>query len=569
VIELRDYQIETVAKLENSPLNVTRSLCVMATGGGKTIVFAALLDRLLQPGQRGLVIAHREELLQQARDKIALAAPSLHVEIEQASSFASRTHPALSLTENRDRSVVVGSVQTMRGKRLEQWPRDAFRIVVIDEAHHATAESYIDLLTHFGCFNDTNATRLIGVTATPGRTDGIGLSAVFDEIAVSYGIRDLIKRGHLAEIRARQVQTETDLRDVKVFAGDYAQGQLEEAVNNERRNLAIVSAYERYGNGVQAIVFAAGVKHSHAIADIFNGRGIPARSIWGAMEKDARAEAIASYHAGQTRILTNFGVLTEGFDSPGTGCIILGRPTKSELLYTQMIGRGTRLHPGKDHLLVIDIADVASGKSLASVATLFGLPPKFNPQGGSVTRMSEEIQEVDPRLQHLATDRESLERIVAKTKAGLSVVEIDLFAALQAEDDDSLRGLTSFAWTKLADESYMIRVDKGFSYSVHCDTLGRYVVEWLEAKKTVVTGDKRAAFRLADRTIREKHADKTGLFDTRSHWRKQPATEKQKTLLATLLRGKALPENLSAGSASALLQSLFAARRGRRKTDAA
>src|SRR5690348_13494903 len=176
IIALRDYQEEAVSRLLGPPENVNRSLAVLPTGSGKTIVFAALLDRFLQSGERALVLAHREELLTQARDKIAFAAPSLHVEIEQAASFASRTHPESSLFQNRERSVVVGSVQTLRGKRLKQWDTDAFKIIIVDEAHHATAGAYVDILTHFGCFD--GATRLVGVTATPGRTDGVGLGAI-------------------------------------------------------------------------------------------------------------------------------------------------------------------------------------------------------------------------------------------------------------------------------------------------------------------------------------------------------------------------------------------------------
>jgi len=207
-IELRDYQEHTITALLKPPEDVTRSLAVLPTGSGKTIIFAALLDRVLRNGERALVLAHREELLTQARDKIAFAAPSLHVEIEQAASFASRTHPTSSLFNDRERSVVVGSMQTLRGKRLKEWPADAFRIVILDEAHHATAGAYVDILTHFGCLD--GLTRLVGVTATPKRTDGIGLGAIFQEIAVEFGIRDMIRSGYLVPIRAWQVQTNID-----------------------------------------------------------------------------------------------------------------------------------------------------------------------------------------------------------------------------------------------------------------------------------------------------------------------------------------------------------------------
>jgi superfamily II DNA or RNA helicase len=255
-IKLRDYQEHTITALLNPPEDVTRSLAVLPTGSGKTIIFTALLDRVLRNGERALVLAHREELLTQARDKIAFAAPSLHVEIEQAASFASRTHPTSSFFEGRERSVVVGSMQTLRGKHLKEWPSDAFRIVILDEAHHATSAAYVEILTHFGCLDDF--TRLVGVTSTPKRTDGIGLGAIFQEIAVEYGIRDMIRSGYLVPIRAWQVQTSIDLRSVKTTAGDYAIGELEKTVNTEKRNYEIVSAYEQYASDMQSVVFLRG-----------------------------------------------------------------------------------------------------------------------------------------------------------------------------------------------------------------------------------------------------------------------------------------------------------------------
>jgi ATP-dependent helicase IRC3 len=550
-IELRDYQQKTVDRLASPPRDVTRSLAVLPTGTGKTIVFAALLDRLLKKGDRALVIAHREELLVQAREKIAAVAPSLHVEIEQAALRASRKR-------KRGRSVVVGSVQTMRGKRLQSWAPDAFKVVVVDEAHHAIAESYLDLLTHFGCFDDVSPTRLVGVTATPGRTDGVGLGEAFQEIAICYTLPEMIKRGHLSEIRAWQVQTKTDLRNVKITAGDYNQAQLEKAVNNDKRNLEIIAAYEKYASGTQTIAFCAGVDHSHEIARLFNERGTSAKSVWGAMDKDERADVIASFHAGQTRILTNFGVLTEGFDAPGTGCIILARPTKSELLYTQMLGRGTRLHPGKDHLLVIDIEDVASGKSLASVASLFGLPETFQTGGGNVVQMAEELEEIEPRLRHLALDRESLDRLLAQTKAGQNAMEIDLFFSDVAHDGEEIRAFSPLAWVKLGDERYSIRPEPGYTYEISADTLGRYATRWIEGKRIRAAEDKADAFRFADWLIRRDHEEKVIFIDTKARWRRDPASEKQIALLARLRPGQPIPTTLTKGQAKAMIDALFA-----------
>jgi superfamily II DNA or RNA helicase len=562
---LRDYQEEAVCSLLSPPEEVTRSLAVLPTGSGKTIIFAALLDRFLQNGERALVLAHREELLTQARDKIAFAAPSLHVEIEQAASFASRTHPSSSFFENRERSVVVGSMQTLRGKRLKEWEPDSFRIIILDEAHHATGGAYIDILTHFGCLD--GRTRLVGVTATPKRTDGIGLGAIFQEIAVEYGIRDMIHGGFLVPIRAWQVQTTVDLRSVKTTAGDYAVGELEEAVNNEKRNCEIVSAYEQYANGMQSVVFCAGVQHSRNVADIFNQRNVPAEPVWGEMGREARAQALASYHRGETRVLTNYGILTEGWDAPQTQCIILARPTKSELLYTQMLGRALRLHPGKDHMVAIDVADVTSGKSLATVAALAGLPPKFNPNGGDVYDMADGLGEIDPRLHRLTTDRESLDKVLAKVKSGMSVAEIDLFAIIAR--DQTLSDFTGFTWLSVGEDRWSIRADKEMTYEIHIDALARYVLTHTESKAVVyISKNKKKAFAFADRFIAEHHREKLYILDASARWRSAPASEKQIDFIAKLSRGTEIPENINKGDASLLIDSLMLAKKSRQAATA-
>ena len=566
MIELRDYQSETVERLAAPPENVTRSLVVLPTGTGKTTTFASYLDRILKRGEQALVLAHRDELLTQAAAEINAVAPQLTVEVEKAASHAADSIPQPSFFDKKcKRTVVVASVQTLHEKRLKEWGSYTFSTIICDEAHHASARAYVNIFKHFGCYDDVDATRLVGFTATPNRTDGVGLGSVFQEIAVEYTLPDMIKRGRLVPIRAWQVDTSVDLSNVKVVKGDYDEAELQDAVNNEKRNLEIIAAYEKYASGMPAIAFCAGVEHSHEIARLFNERGIPAASVWGAMKKDTRDAALAAYQRGEIKVLCNNNILIEGYNAPATQCILLCRPTTSSLLVSQMIGRGTRLHPGKEYMLAIDIADVTSGKSLCSVASLFGLPEKFKTKGGNVVQMAEDLEDVDPRLHHLANDRESLERIVEKTKTGMSVVEIDLFSVVQY--DETIRMFSPFSWIKAGDERYTLRPEKGFTYDIHVDTLGRYAVTWHEAKKTVIAGDKARAFRLADGLIRKKHSDKLMFVDASMPWRKKPASEKQLALIAKLTKGAA-PQNLTQGDAAILLDSLFASKRGKRTTAA-
>jgi superfamily II DNA or RNA helicase len=544
-----------VEKLLSPPSGISRSLAVLATGGGKTIIFAAYLDRLLRTGERALVLAHREELLTQAHDKMAVAAPSLHVEIEQAEKRASKSMPR-SLLHSPERSVVVGSVQTMRGKRLASWAPDAFSSVVIDEAHHAVAPGYADILRHFGCLG--GSTRLVGVTATPGRTDGVGLGAIFQEIAVEYSIRDLIGMGYLCPIRAHLVRSNVSLDGIKQVAGDFSAGELQQRVNVAERNEAVVSAYEKYAPDRQAIVFTAGVEHAHSIADLMAARGINARSVWGDMDKDQRRSVLDDFQAGKVKVLTNFGVLTEGFDAPATSCIIMARPTRSALIVTQCIGRGTRLAPGKTDCLVLDIRDSVSKLNLCSAATLAGLPPHFDPQGGDVLALGAEMEDLDPRLQSQAIDREQLGKFVAQIKQGMSVAEIDLFAAIKT--DPRVKEVSQLKWMQTGGDAWAIRIPKtGEQYHMHVDTLGNHVLTQ-DGHPLAVEKDAHVAFRYADAWLRMQHPEAAHLLDANADWTRKEASEAQLKTLAKLAKGRELPPKLSRGDASMLIDSLQSSR---------
>lgn len=557
--ELRDYQYDSVTALLNPPPDVNRSLAVLATGGGKTIIFSMILDLFLKPGERGLVVAHRDELIKQACDKIGRAAPCLHIEVEQSALRASRYKGS-----NDVRSVVVGSVQSLKKRRLEEWDPDAFNIIIIDEAHHATADTYFKICERFGCFDDARKTRLIGVTATPKRTDGIGLGAIFQEITVEYGIRTLIKKKWLVDIRAHLISTGTDLRNVSVRAGDYAAGELEETVNTEDRNIAIVGAYEQYAAGKQAVAFCAGVQHCKDLAEYFNARGIPTEPVWGNMPMEDRERALRLYAEKSVMVLTNNLILTEGWDSPQTECIIAARPTKSELLLTQMIGRGTRLHEGKDHLLVLDVADVCSGKNLASVATLAGLPLDFEPKGGKVYAMAEALEEIDPRLLHLINDRDSLEKVFRKVRARMSVVEIDLFSVLT--HDESTRAFSALNWLSIGEDRWRISVDKGHTYEIRVNTLSMWEVVHMQSQGVVyTTRTKEHAFRYADNIIERNFQGRMGYLKANARWRTELASDKQKNLIKQLSKCETLPDDLKKGDAAIILTELFGSKGSKRR----
>jgi superfamily II DNA or RNA helicase len=269
-LRLRPYQLEAVEAACAPMPNIWCRIIQMATGGGKTLVIAAILDRLLLPGQSALVLAHRDELLSQAIAEIEGHLPGILVEREQAGNRATRmgeTSASLFDGSGSDqRRVVVASVQSMQRNRLESFVPTEFSVVVVDEVHHAIAPSYRRIMEYFGCFDDAQRVPLIGVTATSERTDRVGLDNLFQAMSSSHGIRDLIEQGHLCTIRALSIRTETDLRGIKMTAGDFNVAQLEEKTNTAQRNARIIAAHKKYARDRPTLCFATGVDHATEIS---------------------------------------------------------------------------------------------------------------------------------------------------------------------------------------------------------------------------------------------------------------------------------------------------------------
>jgi superfamily II DNA or RNA helicase len=550
-VELRPYQEETVQSLLNPPEGVSRSLAVLATGAGKTIIFAKFLDRFLKTGQRALVLAHRDELLTQAIAKLAQAAPSLHVEREQANQKASKKISGWSKNlKNIDRSVVVASIQSMKGKRLAAWASDTFSCIIIDEAHHSVAGVYVDLLKHFGAMD--GKTRLVGVTATPGRTDGVGMGYIYQEIAADWGIRELIKLGFLCPLNARRVTSTVSLEGVKVSHGDFSASDLERRIDVSNRNELIVGAYEEHAQGEKAIVFASGVAHAHHIAEVFRARGINAAPVWGEMSKEDRASTLSAYRTGSLAVLTNYGVLTEGFDAPETSCIILARPTKSSLVVAQCIGRGTRISPGKERCLVLDIRDCVAGKNLATAASLAGLPPNIDAEGKNLIELAEEFESLPEPLKKHAIDLSTLSDFVGKIKKGMTLEEISLFAALA--EPPNIKQRSSLAWQQTSEQSWAILAE-GMKYTVELNGIGRYVFKRND-DVIAAEGDANTAFSWADAWLRSKHPKAVEtLLESAVAWRAEPATHAQLKLIKRLSKGQEIPKDLTKGQAGKLISS--------------
>lgn len=361
----RPYQIAAVGDVltELRKSDIRSTLLVMPTGTGKTVVFAILAA--LAKG-RVLVLAHREELVEQARERIA-AVTGLAVGVEAGDTR---------VDVNALPDVVVASVQTLaREERRARFAPDAFALVVIDEAHHATAKTYGAVLDHFV------RAKVLGVTATPDRLDGRGLRAVFQTCAHVYEIRDAIRDQWLVPIKQRRVTVEGLRLDTvrtkgRNGAGDFDDEALAKQMLAEDTLHRIAAPLADLSGARPTIVFTPSVAVAGELAAVL-GRYVGAsavRSLDGSAPAPERAATAQAFRRGDFRILVNCALFTEGFDAPRVSCVAVARPTKSRALYAQMIGRGTRLHPEteKDHLLVLDFTDASTQHRLVTVADVLG-----------------------------------------------------------------------------------------------------------------------------------------------------------------------------------------------------
>jgi superfamily II DNA or RNA helicase len=310
------------------------TLLVLPTGTGKTIVFCRLIEDLVRAGKRVLILAHRGELLDQAADKL-LRSTGLGCAVEKAESSC--------LGEWF--RVVVGSVQTlMRESRLQQFPRDYFDAIIVDEAHHCLADSYLRVLSHFESAN------VLGVTATPDRGDLKNLGEVFDSLAYEYTLPRAIRDGYLCKIKALTIPLKIDLTGVSQQNGDYQAAGLGTALDPYLDQIA--DEMWTHCQGRKSLVFLPLIATSQKFCDILQRRGFKAVEVNG--ESYNRAEILADWESGKYDVICNSMLLTEGWDSPHVDCIVPLRATKIRSLFAQMVGRGTRLYPGKDHLLLLD-----------------------------------------------------------------------------------------------------------------------------------------------------------------------------------------------------------------------
>ncbi len=420
-LSLRPYQetcVERVLAAYRHHPGGGKALLVLPTGGGKTIVFTEVARRL---GLTTLIIAHRQELLQQAADKFRLVDPTAII----GQVGAGRHEWGAPIT--------VASVQTIRRpEHLKALQRFGYGLVILDECHHACSDGYqavLDVLPE---------AFVLGVTATPDRLDKQSIEHIFGEPIFSASILDMVEQGYLCDLRAIAVRTGADLGSVHTQAGDFKQDELEEVIDTPERNERVVTAYLEHGAGRQALCFAVTVAHAVHLAQSFKGKGVKAAVVSGETAAEERKRLLHDYERGSTQVLCNCGVLTEGYDMPQTSCIIMARPTKSRALYMQSIGRGTRLAPGKTDCVILDITDNCLKHRLEPLALSQAL--------GTELFDGESVIECQAREARESAERDQQERMTKVTRR---------------TQDLTVNILARLNWRRLLSGTYIAEIGEG------------------------------------------------------------------------------------------------------------
>lgn len=502
-MQLRDYQRECLDIINN--IDPGAYLVQMATGLGKTVTFANIERR-----GRVLLLSHREELVHQPQKYYDC---SFGVERANERSYGE--------------DVVSASVQSLV-RRLDRFSADAFDTIICDEAHHAAATTYRRIFNHF------SPRLLLGFTATPSRGDKVRLDDIFDKIIFQRDLRWGIKNGYLCDITCKRVNIGFDLSAVKTARGDYAPGELNDAMEGTAD--AIAQAYREHAVG-QTLIFAVSVERCNEIAD-----RIPEAVVVTGETKN-RAEIIERFTRREIPCIVNCMVFTEGTDMPLIETIIVARPTQSDSLYTQMVGRGLRLYPGKERLTLIDCVGITGRASLCTAPSLLGVDMASVPQERR-TMVEGDLFELPIRAAAAADCPQSWIR---------NVEIVDLWAREQQYD------LHGVGWFKLPDGTMLLSLQENEKVRISApDPIGNVIFRGVEMKM-------QEALDAAYLWLRDSRGNQQKLWDTdcMKRWGKQPASDRQIEIIRKRCNGFD-PTGLTKMQATQILNRIFGEKKGRR-----
>lgn len=432
MFSLRPYQAEAKqAILAAWDEGHRKTLLVLPTGCGKTVVFSSVTEEQVGKGHRVLIMAHRGELLEQAAEKL-----------KQASGLDTVLEKAESSSLGSFIPVTVGSVQSLcQMSRLSRFPHDYYQDIIVDEAHHCLSDSYRRVLDHFPEAN------VLGVTATPDRGDMKNLGEFFDSRAYEYSMSAAIKDGYLCPIKAQMIPLELDITSVKMSSGDFAAGEIGSALEPYLHQIADEMVH--YCEGRKTVVFLPLIATSQRFCRMLNDRGLRAAEVNGNSED--RSEILADFEAGKYDVLCNSMLLTEGWDCPAVDCIVVLRPTKVRSLYQQMVGRGMRLSPGKDHLLLLDFLWMTERHDLCRPSALISKDAKIAEMiDEKIKSGDEEIDLIEAEEQAevdvLAQREEALARELAEMRSRKRKLVDPLQYALSIAAEDLANYTPTFVW---------------------------------------------------------------------------------------------------------------------------
>jgi len=501
-IKLRDYQQEVLEKIND--ISPGRYLIQMATGLGKTATFANIKRK-----GRVLVLAHREELVTQ---------PIKYYDCQIGVEMANR--------KSNNEPVVIASVQSLL-HRLDKFKPDDFDMIIIDECHHAAAKSYKTIIDYF------KPRLLLGFTATPNRGDNVRLDDVFQEIIFEKDLKWAIKNKYLTDIECLRINIGYDISKVARHMGDFAVGELEEALDTEVINKAIREVYEKHAKG-QTLIFATTVKHAQDIA-----KEIPGAVAVTADTKN-REEIIKKFTNREIPCLVNCMIFTEGTDMPLVETVIIARPTSNSALYTQMVGRGLRLYPGKEKLRLIDLVGTTGRANLCTAPSLIGIDMSTVPQS-----KQDEIQGDLFDLPELIIEKSDCVESWIK-----NVEYVNLWAKEQEYDTHNIN------WFKMPDGSLILNLKTTRLMIPAQDELGEVNLHGKKMKMQKALDD-------AYNYLNDNYADQKYLWDLSlvKKWGRSPATEKQLAQVRRFVKGIDTSE-LTKLEANQILTRMFNRRRG-------
>lgn len=495
-LKLRDYQEEAVSATLDAWREIDRPAVVLPTGTGKTVIFAEIARRV----GSSVVLVHRDELVRQTVAKLHAVAGITAGVVKAERNEVEADH-------------IVASVQTLRHDRLGQLPqRDC---TIVDECHHATAPTYRRVLDHLGG-------KIAGFTATMERGDGTALGDVWQKIVYQRSVLEMIRAGHLADIRGWRVEVPgLDLTGVRMNVGDFSEAGLGRAIEDSIAPEVVAQAYLEHTPSRPGILFAPTVETAHLFADAFAQVGVRVAAVWGAMPLEERRRVLRDYDRGEIDVLCNCMVLTEGYDSPRAEVCIIARPTTSAPLFVQMVGRVLRPFPGKRHATVLDVVGATSAHELVTLARLGGLRQETRP-GQSV------LEAWDVEDEH----RQERERQYREGKGEL--FEVDLFGGSRQR------------WLRTYDGWWFLPGDKRYITIQPSPADGWDVASWSQGRGGRWVERDLSDIELAMSIGESDITDDEQLFASKTRgWRKKKATEKQLIFLGSLI-GPAAAEDYRA-----------------------